>query len=84
MRTVHLVSANDRGERIIIEDVLIDPAFESHVPSPHPQVSGCAIHALLQPHGEPLGMISTHFRLPHRPRERELQLTDSTPGTRLN
>jgi hypothetical protein len=35
--------------------------------------------------GEPLGIISTHFRRPHRPLERELRLTDfyARQGTEL-
>jgi PAS domain S-box-containing protein len=63
--------------RIIIEDVLTDPEFE-----PHRQIAASARFRAVQStplfsrNGEPLGMISTLFRLPHRPSERELRLTD--------
>ena len=66
-----------RGERIIIEDVLTDPAFE-----PHRAIAASAGFRAVQStplfnrSSEPLGMISTHFRQPHRPLERELRLTD--------
>ena len=66
-----------RGERIIIEDVLTDPAFE-----PHRAIAASAGFRAVQStplfnrSGEPLGMISTHFRQPHRPLERELRFTD--------
>ena len=69
--------AMSRRERIIIEDVLIDPAFE-----PHRAIAASAGFRAVQStplfsrSGEPLGMISTHFRKPHRPQERELRLTD--------
>jgi PAS domain-containing protein len=66
-----------RAERVIIEDVLTDPDFAPH----------CAIGAsagfravqstpLFSRNGELLGIVSTHFRQPHRPSERELRLTD--------
>jgi PAS domain S-box-containing protein len=69
--------AMSRRERIIIEDVLIDPAFE-----PNRAIAASAGFRAVQStplfsrSGEPLGMISTHFRKPHRPQERELRLTD--------
>jgi hypothetical protein len=62
-----------RRERIIIEDVLIDPAFE-----PHRAIAAsagfCAVQStpLFGRSGEPLGMTSTHFRKPHRPQEHQL------------
>ena len=69
--------ALSRGERIIIEDVLTDADFEPH----RPIAASAGFRAvqytpLLSRNGEPLGMISTHFREPHRPSERDLQLTD--------
>jgi len=66
-----------RGERVIIEDVLADPDFE-----PHRAIAASAGFRAVQStplfsrNGEPLGMISTHFRQPHRPPERDLRLTD--------
>jgi len=65
------------AERVIIEDVETDPGF-----APHRQIAVAtgfrAVQStpLFSRNGEPLGMISTHFRLPHRPSERELRLTD--------
>jgi signal transduction histidine kinase len=69
--------ALQRGERVIIEDVESDPGFE-----PHRQIAAStgfrAVQStpLVSRSGEPLGMLSTHFRDPHRPSERELRLTD--------
>ncbi|MEA3157770.1 MAG: hypothetical protein QOK44_5359, partial [Betaproteobacteria bacterium] len=62
---------------IIIEDVLLDPAFAPHRAS----AASAGFRAvqstpLFSRSGEPLGMISTHFRQPHRPSERELRITD--------
>jgi PAS domain S-box-containing protein len=65
------------AERVIIEDVETDPDF-----APHRQIAVAtgfrAVQStpLFSRSGEPLGMISTHFRRPHRPSERELGLTD--------
>ena len=65
------------AERVIIEDVLTDPDFE-----PHRAIAASVGYRAVQStplfnrSGEPLGMISTHFRRPHRPLERELRLTD--------
>jgi PAS domain S-box-containing protein len=65
------------GERVIIEDVETDPDF-----APHRHIAASAGYRAVQStpmyvrSGEPLGMISTHFRQPHRSSERELRLTD--------
>jgi PAS domain S-box-containing protein len=83
----HFSSVNESGaacgralkcaERVIIEDVLTDPDF-----TPHRAIAASAgfravqSTPLLSRSGEPLGMISTHFRQPHRPSARELRLTD--------
>jgi PAS domain S-box-containing protein len=70
-------AALQRRERVIVEDVRGDPLF-----APHQQiVDGAGYRAvqstpLFTRSGEPLGMISTHFRQPHRPSERELRLLD--------
>jgi PAS domain S-box-containing protein len=69
--------AMQRRERVIVEDVLSDPLFAPHLAI----VAAAGYRAvqstpLLGRGGEFLGMISTHFREPHRPSERELRLTD--------
>jgi PAS domain S-box-containing protein len=69
--------ALQRWERVIIEDVQTDPDYE-----PHRQIAAAAGFRAVQSiplfsrSGELLGMISTHFREPHRPSEIELRLTD--------
>jgi C4-dicarboxylate-specific signal transduction histidine kinase len=69
--------ALQQGNRVIIEDVLIDEGFVSHR-----QIAASAGFRAVQSTplfsrtGEPLGMISTHFRQPHRPLDRELRFTD--------
>jgi PAS domain S-box-containing protein len=69
--------ALQQHERVIIEDVQTDPRFEPH----RPIAASAGFRAvqstpLFSRRGEALGMISTHFRQPHRPSERELRLTD--------
>ena len=69
-------AAYQRG-RIIIEDVQSDPEFE-----PHRHIAASAGFRAVQStplfgrRGKPLGMMSTHFRKPHRPSDRDLRLTD--------
>src|SRR5262245_13882698 len=69
--------ALQQRKRIIIEDVQTDPGFE-----PHRQIAASVDFRAMQStplfsrNGEPLGMVSTHFRQPHCPSERELRLTD--------
>src|SRR6267378_2547437 len=69
--------AMQRRERVIIEDVLADPDFE-----PHRQIAASAGFRAVQStplfsrSGEPLGVISTHFRRPHRPSGHDLRFTD--------
>ena len=73
--------ALQQGNRVIIEDVLTDEGF-----APHRQIAvsaGCRAFQstpLFSRSGEPLGMISTHFRQPHRPLDRELRFTDLYAG----
>ncbi|HKP11362.1 MAG TPA: PAS domain S-box protein, partial [Blastocatellia bacterium] len=70
-------AALQSGARVIVEDVLTDPIF-----APHLEIVASAGYRAVQStplfsrSGEPLGMLSTHFREPHRPSERELRLTD--------
>jgi PAS domain S-box-containing protein len=64
-------------QRIIIEDVENDSGF-----APHLKIARAAGFRAVQStplfsrRGEPLGIVSTHFRLPHRPSEIELRFTD--------
>jgi PAS domain S-box-containing protein len=69
--------AMKRGERVVVEDVENDVEFE-----PHRRIAASAgfravqCTPLFDRNGELLGMLSTHFRQPHRPSERELRMTD--------
>lgn len=69
--------AMKQGKRVIVEDVEKDAEYE-----PHRQIAASAGYRAVQStplferNGEPLGMLSTHFRKPHRPAERELRMTD--------
>jgi len=69
--------AMERRERVIIEDVETDPGF-----APHREIAASAGFRAVQSTplfsrgGDFLGMLSTHFRKPHRPSPRELRLTD--------
>ena len=70
-------AALKRGKRVIVEDVLTEPAF-----APHLKIIAAAGYRAVQSTplfsrgGEPLGIISTHFRKPHRPSQRELRFVD--------
>ena len=72
-----MAEALQRRERVIVEDVQTDPVF-----APHRQIAASAGYRAVQStplfsrSGEPLGMLSTHFRQPHRSSEHELRLTD--------
>jgi PAS domain S-box-containing protein len=69
--------AMQSGERVIIEDVEHDPRYDRHR-----QIAAAAGYRAVQSTplrsrtGRVLGMLSTHFRTPHRPSEREQQLLD--------
>lgn len=65
------------GKRIIIEDVETDPDFAGHLQIA--KASGYrAVQStpLISRAGDLLGVISTHFRQPHRPSDRVLRFTD--------
>ena len=66
-----------RGERVVIEDVETEPAYAPNLRAAR-EAGYRAVQStpLLTPSGEPLGMLSTHFRERHRFAERELRLTD--------
>ena len=66
-----------QGMRVIIENVEKDPEY-----LPHCAIAAregyCAVQSTpIRGHdGKVTGVLSTHFRTPHRPSDRELQLTD--------
>ena len=67
------------GRRIIVEDVTKSAIFASHPARAVMVQAGVqAVQStpLVSSAGVTLGMISTHFRRPHRPDDRELQLID--------
>jgi PAS domain S-box-containing protein len=70
-----------RRKRVIIEDVQVDPDFEP-LRETAARAGFRAVQStpLFDRKGHPLGMLSTHFPLPHRPSERELRLTDLYAG----
>jgi PAS domain S-box-containing protein len=69
--------AMELRERVIIEDVETDSAF-----APHRHIAASSGFRAVQSTplfsrgGEFLGMLSTHFRRPHRPLPRDLRFTD--------
>ena len=69
--------AMQSGQRIIIEDVELDLAYE-----PHRKIAAAAGYRAVQStplksgNGSILGMLSTHFRLPQRVSERNQRLLD--------
>jgi PAS domain S-box-containing protein len=64
-------------ERIIIEDVQTETGFEPYLPvAAEAGFRALVATPLIGHRGELLGMLSTHFRKPHRPTEYELRLTD--------
>lgn len=65
------------GRRVIIEDVLTDQAFEPHrIIAAATGFRAVQSTPLFSRGGQPLGMISTHFREPHRPTDHQLRMTD--------
>jgi PAS domain S-box-containing protein len=70
-------TALERRSRVVVKDVLTEPSLAAH----RPVVVAAGYRAvqstpLIGRGGEVLGMLSTHFRRPHRPLERELRLLD--------
>jgi PAS domain S-box-containing protein len=65
------------GQRMVIEDVELDSSYERHR-----QIAAAAGYRgvqstpLMSRSGNVLGMLSTHFRRPHRPSERDERLLD--------
>jgi len=65
------------GERVIIEDVQEDPDYLPHrAIAAQEGYRAVQSSPILGREGVMMGMFSTHFREPHRPSERELQITD--------
>ena len=65
------------GERVIIEDVEKDAGYLPHrAIAAHEGYRAVQSTPIRGRDGVALGTLSTHFRRPHRPSERELQLTD--------
>ncbi len=64
-------------ERVVVPDVLLDSTFlsdrEAAASAGYRAVQSTP---LISHKSEPLGVITTHFREPHRPSERELRFTD--------
>jgi len=63
--------------RIVIEDVEVDPIFEAY--RAEARLAGfraCHSTPLITRGGTIIGVLSVHFRLPHRPYERETRLMD--------
>jgi PAS domain S-box-containing protein len=65
------------GERIVIEDVETDDPFEPFRAVARAANFRSVVSApLLRADGTPLGMVSTHFRIVHRPTDQELRRLD--------
>ena len=65
------------GQRMVIEDVEQDPPYERMCSIARAAGYRSVVSApLISADGEPLGMISTHFRSPHRPTDQELHRLD--------
>ena len=65
------------GERMIIEDVELDPSFEPHRPIAAAAGYRAVQSTPLKAHdGRVVGMLSTHFRAPHRVPESDQQQLD--------
>jgi signal transduction histidine kinase/ActR/RegA family two-component response regulator len=69
--------AMQRGERSIIEDVELDATYARHRAVAKAAGYRAVQSTPLKGHdGKILGMLSTHFRAPHRPSDRDLRLLD--------
>jgi PAS domain S-box-containing protein len=72
-------AALERGERVIVEDVEQSPLFAGTRGLEMLLKAGVRAQQstpLLSRSGKPLGVFSTHYKKPHRPDERTLQLLD--------
>ncbi len=66
-----------KRERVMVEDVEGEPAYAPSLKTAR-EAGYCAVQStpLLSSSGQPLGMLSTHFRKPRSLSERECRLTD--------
>jgi PAS domain S-box-containing protein len=64
--------------RVVVEDVEMDPIFEPDLLEAARQAGFRGIHStpLITRSGKIVGVLSTHFRRPHRPSDREKHLID--------
>ncbi|WP_437587625.1 chemotaxis protein CheB [Sorangium sp. So ce1000] len=72
-------TALERKERVIVEDVEASPIFAGNPAlEVHRKAGVRAVQStpLMSRAGEPLGMLSTHYRAPTRPSDRALRLLD--------
>jgi PAS domain S-box-containing protein len=71
-------TALERSERVIVEDVAESALFDEAAREVQLRAGIRAVQStpLVARSGAPLGMISTHFRTPHRPPPRVLRLLD--------
>jgi PAS domain S-box-containing protein len=71
-------TAMAQGGRVIVEDVRTSPLYDDQTRAAMvaARALACQSTPLYSRSGEILGMISTHFRAPHRPSDRELRLVD--------
>jgi PAS domain S-box-containing protein len=69
--------AAEAGRRVIVEDTETDEGFTPHRSAAR-EAGFRAVQStpLVSHRGELLGMLSTHFRKPHKPSDHELRLTD--------
>lgn len=71
-------TALEKGKRIIVEDVENNPIFNGETLDVQLKAGVRAVQStpIMTRTGKPLGMFSTHYKNPHRPNQREIQLLD--------
>ncbi|HLJ48531.1 MAG TPA: PAS domain S-box protein [Bryobacteraceae bacterium] len=72
-------AAFQRGERVIVEDITVDPMFRgSQTLDAMLEAGARAVQStpLISRTGQVLGVFSTHYQHVHRPNERELRMLD--------
>jgi signal transduction histidine kinase/ActR/RegA family two-component response regulator len=67
----------EQRERVVVEDVLIDAIFAPYREAAKAAgLRACHSTPLITRSGQIIGVLSVHFRQPHRPSERETRLMD--------
>jgi signal transduction histidine kinase/ActR/RegA family two-component response regulator len=67
----------EQRRRIVVEDVELDPIFAPYREAAlRAGVRACHSTPLISRRGNMIGVLSVHFRRPHRPQERETRLMD--------